>query len=79
MENHKKDTQILHSSCFYDSSALCSNLQGSEHSICSWRDLSLISLEETQKPFTIYANKGNVYAADGNLLNIYVKVYQEWM
>lgn len=27
-----------------------------------------ISLEETQKPFTIYANKGNVYAADGNLL-----------
>ena len=28
----------------------------------------LMSKELTQKPFTIYANKGNVYAADGNLL-----------
>ena len=27
-----------------------------------------ISKDLTQKPFTIYANKGNVYAADGNLL-----------
>ena len=27
-----------------------------------------ISKELTRKPFTIYANKGNVYAADGNLL-----------
>ena len=27
-----------------------------------------ISKNSTQKPFTIYANKGNVYAADGNLL-----------
>ena len=27
-----------------------------------------ISKELTRKPFTIFANKGNVYAADGNLL-----------
>ena len=27
-----------------------------------------ISKELTRKPFTIYANKGNIYAADGNLL-----------
>ena len=27
-----------------------------------------MSKDLTQKPFTIYANKGNVYAADGNLL-----------
>jgi cell division protein FtsI (penicillin-binding protein 3) len=27
-----------------------------------------IAKESTQKPFTIYANKGNVYASDGNLL-----------